>query len=251
MLVKPAMPPTFALLVLLIASALGGAGCVIETHHDDASASAAVLASWSFHDMADGAATGCPAGFDTVELVAQPADSAAPIGDPITDLFDCAGGGGLGAAIVPGEYLIWLEVRSHDLQQLYAQSLAQDTTVVRRGQRFAADILNDGGYFQLSWELVGAASGNPIDCSQTGNIEGIAMVSTSTSDAQISYQDRLGCLDHAAVTGGLLAGNYTVSLGAVGGNRALGPTVTLTAQTISDHNQITDLDHVVIPIDGL
>ena len=148
------------------------------------------------------------------------------------------------------EGLVAIEVRSHDLQQLYAQSLAQDMTVMRRGQAFAADILNDGGYFQLSWDLVGGTTKRPLDCSTAGNIEGISMVSIAT-DGQLTYHDMLGCSDHAAVSGGVLHGDYTVALGAVGGDRALGPTVTIAAQTISDRNQVTDLGHVDILIDGL
>lgn len=232
------------------------AACVVETRgrdHGGGSADVATIsARWAFRNMADGATTPCPAGFDTVELLAQPVgDSGAPLGDPNVDLFDCAAATGLSTDLPPGVYQAWIEVRSHDLQALYAQSLSQVLDVRQADESFSTDILNDGGYFQLSWDLVAASTNRPLDCSQVSGVDSILAVSTSMADAHRVYDDRRACADHAGVTAGLLQGTYTITIDAMAGDRSLGAATALTNQTIAGQNQVTPLGTITIPIDGL
>ena len=130
------------------------AACVIETHGRDHGGGggnvdvATISARWAFRNLSDGATTRCPAGFDTVELFTLPVDdSGAPLGDPSIDLFDCASQAGLSTDLLPDVYQAWIEVRTHDLQALYAQSLSAVLDVRRANESFSTDILNDGGYF--------------------------------------------------------------------------------------------------------
>lgn len=234
------------------------AACVIETHgHDHGGGGgsadvATISARWSLRNMADGQATPCPAGFDTVELFTQPVDdSGAPLGDPNTDLFDCAAQAGLSTDLPPDVYQAWIEVRSHDLQALYAQSLSTVLDVRQANQSFSTDILNDGGYFQLSWDLVAKSTNRPLDCSQVSGADSILAVSTSMADAHRVYDDRRACADHSGVTAGLLQGTYTLTIEAMAGDRALGTAATLTNQAIAGQNRVTDLGTITIPIDGL
>jgi hypothetical protein len=53
------------------------------------------------------------------------------------------------------------------------------------------------------------------------------------------------------VTDGLLQGSYTVAIDAMAADRSVGKTMTLTSKPITGPNQVTDLGHVVIAIDGL
>ena len=144
------------------------AGCIIQSdrHHDDGPGVevATISARWSLRNMIDGATTRCPAGFDTVELFAQPVDdSGDPTGDPAIDLFDCDAPAGLSTDLAPDVYRVWIEVRSHDLSTLYAQSLSQVRDVRLADEQLTATILNDGGYFQLSWDLIGKTTNRAID----------------------------------------------------------------------------------------
>jgi len=237
----------------VLASQVLASSCVIEVsslESDGTGEVAAISARWSLRNMIDGAVTDCPAGFDTVEVITQAIDgSGAPVEEPTVDLFDCRHGAGISSALVPDIYQVWLEVRSHDLSELYAQSLSQVLDVRRLDQQLYADILNDGGYFQLSWDLVGASSGQPLGCSQAG-LDTIATISTTIADPRRAYDDAFTCESHAAVSGGLLQGSYTITIDAVAARRSIGRVASLTNQVIYGQNRVTDLGHILIPING-
>lgn len=249
-----------ALVTLMAATLVSqAAGCIIQPADRDYGGGgggggevATISARWSLRNMIDGATTACPAGFDTVELIAQPIDEYGyAVADPSIDLFDCNSRTGISTDLVPDVYQVWIEVRSHDLATLYAQSLSQVLDVRLADQGFSADILNDGGYFQLSWDLVGKTTNRPIDCAEVPGLQSIKALSTSISDAQRAYDDELVCEDHFAVTGGLLRGAYTITIDAMAVDKSLGRAATLTNKVIEGQNRVTDLGHILIPIDGL
>jgi hypothetical protein len=230
------------------------AGCVIETANRDHGSDdgAWLAATWALRNMSDGATTACPRGFDTVELVVQPVDdTGAPAGDPAVDLFDCDALAGTSTSLLADRYAVWIEVRSHDLATLYAQSLSQLVDLRRDGQNVAIDVLNDGGYFQLGWDLVGGTTNRPLDCTQVAGLDSLVAISTNVADARIVYDDPFRCEDHAAVTRGLLQGSYTISIDAVSAGTSIGGIASLTDQVIYRQNRVTDLGHLIIPIDGL
>ena len=235
--------------------ALMSQACVIHTGDRDRDRGrdlATISARWSLRNMADGATTRCPAGFDTIELFAQPVDANGdPLADPFVDLFDCGAPSGLSTDLDPDVYRVWLEVRSRDLSSLYAQSLSQVMDVRLADEQFTTTILNDGGYFQLSWDLIGNTTKRPIDCAQAAGLDSVLAVSTSVTDARRIYDDRRRCDDHTGVSDGLLQGAYTITIDAMSGDRSLGKAMTLTNQVIASQNRITDLGHIVIPLDGL
>lgn len=240
---------------LMAALVSQAAACVVHTHDGDRGGGtdlATISAHWSLRNMADGATTRCPAGFDTVELFAQAVDgNGDAVADPSVDLFDCDAPSGLSTDLDPDVYRVWIEVRSHDLSALYAQSLSQVMDVRQTDEQFTTDILNDGGYFQLSWDLIGKTTNRPIDCAQAPGADSILAVSTSVTDARRIYDDRRRCDDHTGVSDGLLQGAYTIAIDAMAGDRSIGKAMTLTNRVIASQNRITDLGHIVIPIDGL
>lgn len=213
---------------------------------------ATISAHWSLRNLANGATTACPVGFDTVELFALPIDANGnAVADPQIDLFDCDARAGISTDLFPDVYQVWIEVRSHDLEALYAQSLSQVLDLRLVDQSFSADVLNDGGYFQLSWDLVSTSTNRPLDCAQVPGIDSILAVSTSVADAHLIYEDQRVCEDHFGVSEGLLQGTYTITVEAMAGERSLGPATTLTNQTIEGRNRVTDLGAITIPIGGL
>lgn len=254
------------LVPVMMALAAQAAGCIVDHTRDgsggpgdgpgDGGGSgvdvAAISARWSLRNMLDGATTACPAGFDTVQLIALPIDANGDaVGVPSVDLFDCNKQQGISLNLVPDVYQVWIEVRSRDLATLYAQSLSQVLDVRQADQAFSADILNDGGYFQLSWDLIGKATSRPLDCAQAMGVNTIKAISTSIADARRVYDDRLVCEDRTTVTGGLLQGMYTISIAAMSGDLPLGKAATLTNKVIAGQNRVTDLGTITIPIDGL
>lgn len=241
-----------SLFLALIASQ--ATGCIISS--DDAPEDAFVTAQWSFRNVASQANTGCPAGFATVALYNQEVDSNdRPIAGipPEIDLFDCIDGSGTTGAIPAVAYETWYEVTNGDGGALYGQSLAAIVDVTIEDKTFSASILNDGGYFSLSWILRGDTSARTLNCSEIPNIDGVEIVTTLTSGGA-AVVDKFDCGAAFEISGGLLQGSYTVSVDAFqdgAGGGALGEPVTLTNRTIADRNDVTDLGTITLPIDGL
>ncbi|HEU0035783.1 MAG TPA: hypothetical protein VFQ53_34460 [Kofleriaceae bacterium] len=225
--------------------------CVIYDDTEPVEA-ASITARWSFHNIATDKTTACPAGFDTVALNNQELDvDGRPIGQPYIDLFDCADGSGISAPLAPSVYQTWISVTNTDGTQTYADSLSAIVDVIDTDKTFTASILNDGGYFQLSWDLVGATSNQPLACSDVPGLASIESIGTSIASPDIAAADKFTCGDHAGVTGGFLQGAYTVSITALDRNdRALSEPVNLANQKIAARNRVTDLGHVEIPITG-
>ena len=241
---------TFVLASLIAASATG---CIIS---DDSSASAHVGATWTIRTLSN-PDIGCPPGFDTAALYNQPVTSdGTPVGSPIIDLFDCAAGGGTSAALPADTYETWIEITDHtNSGQPYATSTPAFLDVTETDLTYSAEIFDDAGYFQLQWDLVGGQSGAPLTCNDAGiadpNTSGVEITAT-LSGTTAAGTDQFNCTDHFGITDALAAGDYTVSIDAftdAGG--AIGTAPAIPTATIGDHNAITDLGSVTIPIDGL
>jgi hypothetical protein len=240
-----------ATMVTLVSQA---AGCIIEADRRGPGGSfepATISARWSLRNMVDGATTACPSGFDTVRLIMQPINANGdPVGDAAEDRFFCEDSGGVATDLFPDVYQVWIEVTSNDLTKLYAQSLSQIIDVVEFDDTFNTEVLNDGGYFQLAWDLVGKSTNRPVACAQVAGLDTIKAISTSVASATFAYDDSFVCDDHFAVSGGLLEGDYTIAIDALSGSKSVGK-MALQTMTIAGQNQVTNLGTIAIPIDGM
>ncbi len=244
-------PMKSALFVATVASL--ATGCIIHdgSRDDRGYDAAAIEARWSLRDLATDRATACPAGFTTAQLNTQLVDERGnPLDRVITDLFDCADGYGVTDLLVADRQLVWLEIRSDDGSRLYASSTSAIVDLYNGSATFDAQILNDGGYFQLDWNLVGKQSNRPLQCSDViGGVDAIEGISTSVANGREAIVDTFVCEDHVGISGGLLAGDYTISLDAQAGNKSVG-TAAPVSKRILDKNQVTDLGSITIPIEG-
>src|SRR5262249_31527414 len=151
---------------------------------------ASITARWSLRNMLDGATTACPTGFDTVDLVMQPIDANGdPVGPAAEDLFDCSAKTGVATDLFPDVYKVGSEIMNPDRMKTYAQSLSQVIDVRKADDTFSAEVLNDGGYFQLGWDLVGKTSNRPVQCTQIAGLDTIKAVSTSVASSTRAYDD--------------------------------------------------------------
>ncbi|MGH9883954.1 MAG: hypothetical protein ACREBE_00380 [bacterium] len=232
------------------------AGCIVQTdrnHGDDGPGVevATISARWSMRNMLDGASTACPKEFDTVRLFMLPVDANGdPAGEVAEDRFDCDDRAGRATDLFPGVYQVWIEVSSHDLKQTYAQSLSQLLDVTVADDTFATEMLNDGGYFQIGWDLVGKSSNRPVQCSQVAGLDTLKAISTFVSSTTRAYDDSFVCDDHFAISGGLLAGDYTIAIDALDGDKSVGRAAPLSAK-IESQNRVTNVGTISIPIDGM
>jgi hypothetical protein len=238
---------------LIALTATQAAGCIIES--DNGTEDAFITASWTFRNEATGTTTGCPAGFNTVALYnkttdggyCDPLDPGA--GDTCIDLFDCAAGSGISSELVPTGYLTWIEVTSGSGGSVYAQSASALVDVTVADKSFAAQILNDGGYFQFAWNLYGASSNADLNCSAAPG--GIDLTAT-VSGGSFSNSDVFDCVDGSGITAGYPAASYTVSVSALNGaDQAVGVAPELTNRVIAAPNKFTMLGTIEIPITGL
>ncbi|HEU0037481.1 MAG TPA: DUF4215 domain-containing protein [Kofleriaceae bacterium] len=230
---------------------ISGDGCS-STCLDEVAGDALITANWTFKDVATNTVTGCPAGFDTVKVVSQPVDAVGnPVGTPIIDLFNCADGTGTTAPLPATTYSVHLEVTTATGGVPYASSLSAFVDVTTADATFTTTILNDGGYFAFDWALVGANTNNALTCADVATIDSIEITST-LSGTTTAVADKFSCAAGTGVTGGLLAGSYTVSIAALNAqNQALGAPQNQSNAVIQAPNKLTDLGLITLPIDGL
>lgn len=233
---------------LIALTASQAAGCIITSGDD--SEDAFIGAKWTLRSEATNSTATCPPGFNTAALYNQPVDSAGNDAGPvIVDLFDCAAGAGTSAPLPPTTYLTWVEIANDNNTQVYAKSLSAYVDVTTSDKTFETQILVDGGYFQLQWDLVDA-NNNALTCAQAGAAGGVSVVGTQVSNANNSNEDLFDCEDFYGVTAGYTMGTYTVSVAALNGaDQSIGTAPELTNKVILDANQVTNLGTVVIPIE--
>ena len=224
-----------------------------------------IMANWQLADIDAGGnttATACPPGFDTAALHTVAASPDGTALDPCTsvnsncyiDLFNCSDSTGVSSDLPAQNYLTWVEITSHDGSSVYATSTAAFVDITNQDLAFNTQILNNGGYFRLSWTLMGETSGQTLACSATaaassagGSVETTATVTGGST----AFSDKFNCEDHFGYSAGLPEGSYTVQIDALDStNAALGPGTTLTDKQITAPNGITDLGDITIPISG-
>jgi hypothetical protein len=239
-------------------------GCVVS--HDGGGDVAHVQISWKLVDASltgNAQETACPQGFDTAALFSQEVDAnGAPIGSPIVDLFDCAAGTGITSGLPPSTYNEWVEITDHSGATEYAESPSstdsgQIIDLTTSDLSYTTQIVNNGGVFALSWDLVGATSNQPLDCATAGASGGVEAIAT-VSGGTMSADDIFDCNNPTLpLTAPYPAGQYTVSVDALDGNmQAIGTAPTIPNATIVDPatdptKPVTDLGNITIPIDGM
>jgi hypothetical protein len=229
------------------------AGCIISSG-DDSGNDAFITANWSVKSLATGASSPCPADptYDTAALYSQEVDANGNnIGQPIIDLFDCAAGHGTSAPLAPSTYYSWIVIANHDNTDQFATSIEAPVDLTVADKSFTATLLEDGGYFQVAWNLTDAATGSPLLCSDIADIGGVEAISTDVSTPSNAASDIFPCEDHFGITGGFLAGTYTVHVDALNmanPPQSIGDAQDLLNKTIQPQNVVTDLGTVTIPI---
>ena len=240
-------------------------GCIISSDSNDVGH---IAATWHVDSVAsDGTVspTLCPAGIDTAALytVAASSDGTAIANctvangtDCFIDLFNCDDNSGVSSALPAQNYLTWIELTNHDGSQVYTTSTEEFVDITNVDRQFDTEILVDGGYFELSWSLIGASTQAPLTCSGTaastangGSVETTATI-VGTSAA---LSDKFNCEDHFGYSAPLPWGTYTIEVDALdSSDAAISEPTTIDNKVIgSTPNSITKLGHIQIPITGM
>jgi hypothetical protein len=226
--------------------AASSTGCIISESTD-----AVITARWSFTHFADNSARSCPTDFQTATIYSQPWD---PInnrlfGTPIADKFDCADLSGTTDPL-DGIFLVWVQIERDSGGTPYASSESIYVDTADGDATLNFPIYDDAGSFYLTWDLVDADTDAPLTCSQAG-VTGDAGVETVATIAGSNFMlaDVFECDHYFGTTAPLLAGTYTVSVAAVVDDLSVGTAPAITNKTIRAPNGLTDLGHIIIPIE--
>ncbi len=238
-----------SLMAVLVSQA---AGCIITTSEDNY---ALITAEWDLKTTA-GQSLSCPPGTTTAAVYAQAVDTDYRlVGSPFIDLYDCNAGVGNSDPLPPDVYQMWVELTSEGGGNVYATSTSLNeksatdeyfVNVLDFDQTFGTTILSDGGYFQFDWDLRNAAN-QPITC---GSVSKVAILSTSVTNGNNSFDDRFPCDKQYGLTGGLLQGGYTLEVSATNAaGQGLGPQTEILNRPVTSPNRVTDLGTVMVRVD--
>ncbi len=242
---------------LVLAVASQAAGCII-TSDDPGEEYALINAQWDLKTTA-GASIPCPPGTTTAAVYAQAVDTNYRlVGTPFIDLYDCNAGAGVTDPLPPDVYQAWVELTSEGGGNVYATSTSLNeasptdeyfVNVLDVDQTFKTTILQDGGYFQFDWDLRDTSTNAPLSCT-AGAVSKVALLSTSVTNANNSFDDRFPCDKQYGLSGGLLQGAYTVHVSATNAaGQGLGPPTEFLNAVIKEKNQVTDLGSVMVKVD--
>ncbi len=199
-----------------------------------------------------------PASFAAAAVHAQAVDTNYNlVGQKFIDLYDCDVGVGNSDPLPPDVYQVWVDLTS-DSGASYATSTSLNensatdeyfVNVLDIDQTFKTTILSDGGYFQFDWDLRDSQTNAPLTCA-SGAVSKVAMLSTSVTNMNNSFDDRFPCDKPFGLTGGLLQGAYTLEVSATdSGGRGLGPQTEILNRPVSGPNKVTDLGTITVRVD--
>lgn len=165
-----------------LAAALSATGCIIVDDDDDGGGDddpilepTELNVTWRLFSNAE--AVTCQPGAGTATLYACAGDCL-PGTDPYVDVTDCASTANSGTilvpensageALLPGDYLIWVEFAANG--SVYAKSFSDPVTLTR-GRRVdhSFDVQVDHGFFDAAWTLVQGDAA--ITCDAAGAVE--------------------------------------------------------------------------------
>jgi hypothetical protein len=244
--------------LLLAALASQTTGCIITSDDDGGEDFATMNAEWSFHTVNPQGALSppnlCPSGFATVALHNQEVDASGRlVGSPFVDLFDCAAGRDFTDVLPPAVYETFLSVTNDSGSLVYADSISAIVDVTVSDKTFKAQIVDNGGYFKLGWDLRAQQTNAAITCNSLAATDGVGVTATLTSNTSIIVPDDFDCVDgeiFSVFTDALAKGTYTVAIEPINGaSQSIGTAVVLSNRTIGDRNAVTDLGVVTLSVD--
>ncbi len=186
---------------------------------------------WQFRALTTASDTSCPAGAENAIFSTMQVDaSGAAVGPERTDPFPCSvGGGGIPFEVDERGGLVETKVRFAGPNGSYGASLPEIVDVSETDRDVSFVVLTDAGYAALEWALAN------VSCVD----DAIDDIEVTTANAMESYVDHFACEDTRGITGGVLAGAYSVEVRAMSGESEVASAVV--GATIGPRNQVTAL----------
>lgn len=228
---------------VVAAMAMQSTACIIDGGSDDEDNRIAVVWNYKVNEVTR---SGCPAGAAGVDLVIKSVNTG------ITNVFEYSCAEPVLEEYVPDDdYQIWVELVTPS-DQLYAKSLSLVDAVYGVDKDITFDIHEDRGFFYVQWGLRGEVSQQTLSCSSVVGLDTVSILATPVGTGAMVESD-MACAPGEGVSRALPPSLYTVDIDAINANSgasfgSIEPV--LTNQPIDDRNQVTDLNTVIIPLDG-
>lgn len=214
---------------------VGGDGCSAECTVENFTGFVTLL--WSVQNFAQ-TQFGCPADVPTLEFVGDGALG----GDPITQAFDCNLQNA--SLTLPRDlYQATMTLRKLD-GSAFAVSRPNRLDVRVFDASMSADFFTDAGQFEVAWRLVGAQSGNVVNCTQAD----IASIEVSTQQGLTAV---FACSEGSGFSSVLPVGSYTISLTAKDDQQGLVASASGPAVEITVPVGLSDAGTISLTIPGL
>lgn len=241
--------------LLLAALVSQTTGCIITSDDDGSADFATIDAAWSFHNVnPDGTslspANPCPTGVDTVTLHSQEVDTAGlPIGKEVQDVFTCSDMRHSSAPLPPAVYETWISVSGPG--GVYATSISAIVDVTTSDKTFAAEIVENGGYFEIAWDLKSQSTAAPLACRDLiAGKDRIGITATLVTNTSIFVADNFDCElgeVFSTFSSAVAKGTYDVAIEPIdSAGASIGPSVVLQDKVVGDRNSITNLGVVTL-----
>jgi hypothetical protein len=236
----------------LVMGALLGAAASL-TACTAAPTDAVITANWRFQHFSGGVVSGddpCPPGFTTTSIHSKPWDPIANVtfGTEVIDKFLCSDKSGTTDPL-DGIFLVWVQIETDNGGSIYAQSERNYIDTADGDTTINLPMLDNAGFFFLTWDLANASNNAPMTCEQAGvgragSVETHATLVGTTA----LLTDKFTCNHYYGTTEPLPVGTYTVSVDADDGTGSIGTAPAIINQHITAPTGLTDLGHIVIPV---
>lgn len=220
---------------LMAAASTQAAGCIIE-HDGTGSELGLITARWDF-SRANGAALGCPAGFDTVEVRSNGPES-------FIDLYDCFALEGTDD-FIPGVYDVDMAVTNSAGTRVYANALPATVDITSLDQEVFENFIDDGGRAKFSVNLFKTTTNQAGTCKSLA-VDGLKIDWDGPNTLRSEFFDCAKAEGNQfEVSDPLVAGLYNVKVTAVDPkDNPLGPAtaVKLTIEAPNGYADLLDVD---------
>lgn len=204
----------------------GCSACVVDVQQR------MVNVSWQFRALTTASDTSCPAGAENAVVSTAQVDVAGVvIGSERSDPFPCSvGAGGIPREVDENGGLVRTRVRFAGPGGAWGESLPEVVDVMEMDRDVPFVLFTDAGYVELEWSLDG------VSCADD-EIEDIEVTSTSATK---TYVDHFACEEGRGLTGGVIAGGYSVRVRAMSQDTEVA-SGTAAGVVVEDHNRVTEV----------
>ena len=211
----------------MIGGLLQATGCIITSDDGD---------EFGYFDVSWASPDACPAGA-AAEVFTQNRVT----GEVLTDIYNCVDGVGTTAALLLGDYDVWVDITTEDGSAVYAQSNSLPASLNFDGDVVIVDLppfSMTSGYFALTWSIADGG-GNALSCDDAF-AGGVDIVTTAGSTSELLV-DVFDCDAGTGISSEYAIDTYTIVVDLLDSNDAAIDSSVAIEEAITFGNEVVDL----------